>query len=220
MRLLLALVFLSLLSNRAFAHLGHGSEIQVRLDDDEVRIVLRMATINAWNFMGDEAPDTFDVDGRAAAVPRLKVVAPELIRIRSGGGEIKPREVDAVFETDEHVAFVLVYPMPPVWPIEVGAEFLRSLGDMEAARLTAFDHSGEVPAGGIEPFLKKNLHRGNFRAAISLPGAGSVVDGSPPATVASVSSEHASGWGVAIGAGTGIFGVLAWLGLRRARKIR
>lgn len=215
MRLLLALAFLGLFSNRAFAHLGHGSEIQVRLDDDKVRMVLRMATVNAWKFMGDEAPDTFDDDGRAAAVPLLKVLAPELIRMRSGGRELKPREVDAVFEVDEHVAFIYVYAAPVVWPLEVGAEFLRSLGDMETARVTAYHHSGEIPDGGVEPFLKKNLHRGNFRVAISLPEARTIVDRSPPARVASASAEHASGWGVAIGAGMGIVGVVAWFGLRR-----
>lgn len=220
MRWLLALAFLGLVSNRSFAHLGHGSEIQVQLDDDKIRMVLRMATVNAWSFMGDEAPDTFDDDGRAEAIPRLKVLAPQLIHIRSGGVEIELREVDAIFEADEHIAFVFVYPMPQVGPLEVGAEFLRSLGDMETARLTAYDHSGEIPTGRVEPFLKRNLHRGNFRAAISLPGARSVVEGPPHAEAALARAEHARGWGVAIGAGTGFLGILAWLGFRRARKNR
>lgn len=219
--LLLSAALLCVMSNRASAHLGHGSEIQVRVFDDKIRIVLRTAVVNAWSFMGEGAPETFDEIGQGAAIPQLKKLAPELMLLRRDGVNLVPLEVDAVFEVDDHVAFVYVFPLPDEGPVEVEARFLRSLGDMETARLTAFDHSGASPGNDAKTFLMKNLYRGNFRASVDLPRI--AINRVSPSLHANTPSaaEHESSFmvrGVGIAAAATILVCLGWVVLRRARK--
>lgn len=220
--LLLFAALLCALSSRASAHLGHGSEIEARVFDDKIRVVLRMAVINAWSLMGDAAPQTFDEPGQAAAIPRLRNLAPDLLLLRRNGVSLKPREVDAVIGVDEHVAFVYVFTLPDAWPVEVEAGFLKFLGDMETARLKAFDDVGASPGKDAEAFLIKNLYRGNFRATMDLPRAG-VSRVSPPIFEntpgnAANQSRSITGWGVGIGTAVGVVACLAWFGSRRGRK--
>ena len=83
--LLLSAALLCMMSNRASAHLGHGSEIEVRVFDDKIRIVLRTAVINAWSLMGEAAPQNFDEPGQVAAIPQLRNLAPDLLQFRKNG---------------------------------------------------------------------------------------------------------------------------------------
>ena len=220
--LLLSAALLCMMSNSASAHLGHGSEIEARVFDDKIRVVLRTAVINAWSLMGEAAPRTFDEIGQAAAIPRLRNLAPDLLQLRTDGVSLKPREVDAVFEVDEHVAFVYVFPLPEAWPVEVEAGFLKLLGDMETARVKAFD-DGEASAGkDAEAFLIKNLHRGNFRATMDLPRARMPRVSPPIPAMPPVPAERPirsrMSWTVGICTAAGIFVWIVWFGVWRGRK--
>jgi hypothetical protein len=218
----LSAVLLCVMSSRASAHLGHGSDIEVRVFDDKIRVVIRTAVINAWTFMGEGAPETVDEIGQAAAIPRLRKLAPDLMVLRRGAVNLMPREVDVVFEVDEHVAFVYVFPMPDASPVEVEVGFLKLLGDMETARLKAFDQAETSTDKDTEAFLIKNLHRGNFRAIMDLPRAGMTRFSPPIPPMPKVHAAHQRksrmAWGLGMGAAAAIVAFLGWFGVRRGWK--
>lgn len=156
------------LGGRLDAHSGHGSDVQVRVFDDAMRVVIRTSIPLAWARLGSQAPAMADDAGRAAAVPLLVAAASEMISVTAGGKPVLPLETKSVFEIDDHVAFVLVFARPSEWPVELNARFVNTLDDLDTGTITVYDHSGARFARDLEPLARKSVDASDPRLAFSL----------------------------------------------------
>jgi hypothetical protein len=165
----------------AAAHSDHGSEVQIRVFDDEMRIVIRTSLQLAWARLGGEAPERADDAGRQKALPLLIAAAPAMIVVKAGGKPLQAVKTDFVLEVDEHAAFVLVFERPEEWPVEVDGRFVTTLGDLDTGTILVFDHTGARFVRDLEPIAHKEIGAADSRITFDLKsvttnsGAGPVI---------------------------------------------
>lgn len=166
--ILLAMVMLLTAFGRAAGHSGHGGSTEVRVFPDKMKIVIRTTLPFAWARLGAAAPARADQDGRTAALPLLVAAAPSMLRVTEGGVPMKPTDVDCMFELEDHVAFILNFPRPTKWPVELDAQYVRTLGELDTATVTVYDQTASRFARDIMPLLEKNVFEGDSMVSFSL----------------------------------------------------
>lgn len=219
LRLLLLICFAI---GTAHAHLGHDNRVELRLFPDRMRLVYRTSLPVAWDVLGGQAPLLADEAGKAAATPLLAKAAPSLFTVTQNGEVMTPLTADAMFEPDEHVAFVLNFGRPQRWPVTVKGDYFPQGGQMDATTLAVFDLTESPFARDVRPVLEKEI-RIDSPAVSYDPGAvasavvAGPVEAAEPEVRSDVSPQRGRTWGWLVG--SAVATLLIFRGMRRiARK--
>lgn len=157
-----------LLSGTAGAHVGLENTTDVRIFPDRMEIVSRTSLPLAWAILGEQAPATTDVAGRAAALPHLVEKAADLLEVSNGGDPMAPIRTNCVFEVEDDVAFTLVFGRPTTWPVTIRAGFVQFLGDMDRGTVSVYDHTNAGYKRDMEPFIVRFISRRHPAASFGI----------------------------------------------------
>ncbi len=183
-----------------------------------MRLVFRTSLPFAWTLLGDKAPLMADEAGRAVVVPLLENAAPSLFAVSQDGELMIPLKVEAMFEPDDHFAFVLNFQRPVKWPVLVKASPAAIADQLDATTIAVFDLTASPFARDIEPILKQEMRRERPSISFDLTGKTSA-----PASVAGEtvpvlepSRRRSLGWLVSSAIATVlVLGVWKWISRKR-----
>lgn len=187
-RLIQILLFL-VLTGTGEAHLGNENNTEVRVYADRMQVVVRTSIPLAWRILGDRAPADADEAGKAAARPLLAAAASGLFQVTEGGRAMETTRTDCLFEVENDVAFVLIFPRPHEWPVEMKANFLETLTNLDTGTIRVFDFTASRFNSDLEPLVEGVIHQGNPSLSFSLGAAAIVADPEPRPTPAVTAKE-------------------------------
>ncbi len=168
MRRVVPVMMALMLGGVAHAHLGNENDTEVRIYSDRMQVVTRASIPFAWRLLGDRAPVAADDAGKDRARPLLAAEAAGLFKMTAGGKELPLIKSDCQFEVERDVAFVLTYPRPTAWPVEVTARFFDSLTNLESGTVRVFDFKAARFNSDLDPLAEGVIHQGRPSLAFSL----------------------------------------------------
>lgn len=174
-----SLLMVLMLGGVARAHLGNENDTEVRIYSDRMQVVTRTSIPFAWRLLGDRAPALADDAGKDRARPLLVAEAAGLFKLTAGGKELPLIKSDCQFEVANDVAFVLTYPRPTGWPVEITARYFDSLTNLDSGTLRVFDFKASRFNSDLEPLADAVIHQGRPSLCFSLETAASSEKATP-----------------------------------------
>lgn len=135
----------------AMGHVGFENSTEIRVQRDQMQIVVKVALNLTWKLLGDGAPQFDDEQAMAEMMPLLTAQAQGLLEVTDGGEVMLMREKEVAYDAEGAVDFTLSYDRPVKWPVRVKANFFKGLGPLDSGTMTAFDETSGPVSDDADP---------------------------------------------------------------------
>jgi hypothetical protein len=156
------------LQGLAEAHLGFENDAEVRLYQEQMRLVIRTSPSFATLLLEGIGSQMNDPAGREAAEHLLAGKANELFTVTAAGVSLEPTSAECKIEPHDDVAFVVNYPRPPEGAVEFRANYFDRLTNLDTGTITVFDQGRSKFRQEVEPLARKILNANDSTLRVEL----------------------------------------------------
>jgi hydrogenase/urease accessory protein HupE len=165
----------------AMGHVGFENSTEIRVQRDQMQIVVKVALNLTWKLLGDGAPQFDDEQAMAEMMPLLTAQAEGLLEVTDGGEVMLLREKEVASDAEGAVDFTLSYDRPLKWPVKVKANFFKVLGPLDSGTMSAFDETAGPVSDDAEPIAGRVIVTDDPALSFSLKAPGALPATAPAA---------------------------------------